>query len=298
MKVLLVSNTYIELTLLNMLDDLLPYKITQVILLEENHIANDSIKCIHDILICSNLEEGIKQCDIVLLIKYPEMNSLLEDRIIYDCNNYKRKFIIIGDLANTSIADKTTVDPIKYNNIPVVLLFGIGTFNQHLYVEFILNRIFKKIGVNVRQFYSIEAQNLLRQVTLKNGEKYCDNYEIIIQFISHNNINDILQNDELLKILKTIKPDFTIVNIEAGLNEKSDVETIIKNIQIRYNIKIDMIISSSFCSIKDNKSSYMPIYYNKKQPDAFYSTEDISLEAVLKQKIITKITLPTDVYLL
>ena len=76
LKVLLVSNTYIELTLLNMLDDLLPYKITQVILLEENHIANDSIKCIHDILICSNLEEGIKQCDIVLLIKYPEMNSL------------------------------------------------------------------------------------------------------------------------------------------------------------------------------------------------------------------------------
>lgn len=302
MKVLLISNTYIESTLLNVLDDLLPYEITQIILLEENHIKNDMIKCTHEILICPNLDEGIKQCEIVLLVKHPEMNLLLEDTIISYCNRYKRKYLIIESLSNIPIhqRDNTEIETIKCNNAPVICLVAIGDFAQHLCIEFILNRIFKKIGVNVQQIYSIEAKNLLRQLSpqTESDEKNRDHYEVVIQSIIHNNVNDVLQNAELLKIFEATKPDFTIVNIESGLTEKCDVESIIKSMEIRYNTKIDMVVSSSYCSIKDNKNSYMPMYYNKKTSDTFYSIEDIELENIIKQKIMTKITLPNDVELL
>lgn len=299
MKVLLLSNPYIESTLINVLDDLLPYEITQVILLEENHIKFNSVKCRHEVVICSDLDTGLKLCEFVLLVKYPKMNLLLENKIINYCNNNKRQFKVIEDFKHNLVKmDNNGIDAIKYSNTPVILLLAIGDFNQHLCIEILLNRIFKNAGVNTLQIYSDEAENLLRQLTPAVCEKRCNNYEIIIHSIIHNNINDVLQNENLLKIFRTIKVDFTIVNIESGLHEKCDVDTMIKNISIRYNTNIDMIISSNYCSVKDNQNSFMPIYYNKKQSDALFSIDDWDLDSILKRKIITKITLPNDVKIL
>lgn len=302
MKVLLVSNTYVESILLCALDKLLSNAVTRIILLEENHNKNENINCIHEIMFCPNLDEGIKQCEMVLLARYPEMNLLLEDKIKNCCNNYKRKFMVIENLCNNQIqqTDNIGIDTIKNKNAPVICLLSIGAFNQHVCIEIILNKIFKEIGVNVQQHYSIEMKNLLRQLTseIERADKNNKHYEVIIQSIIHDDVNDVLRNEELLKIMEAAKPDCTIINIEPSLVEMCDIDALIKNIEIRYNIKIDMIISSSFCNIKDNKNSSMPIYYNKEQSDTIYSIGDINLENIIKQKILTKITFPSDVKLL
>lgn len=293
MKILLISNSYYELTLLNILDDIFPYDISQIILLQENHSKNDTFNCKHEIIISPSLLEAVNNCDIVLLFKHPHMNKELEEKLSCICETLNKKiesFCI--PFSEDQIKIITTKEKMKYKELPVIMILSLGLYNQHIYTEVLINKIFQKLGVATIQLLSNELASIMQQANLKQNASRNTEDEVIIQCVSCTDIEGLLNNKELLKTFEIASPDFTIINIESGLNEKCDIKDLIERIEYRFNTKTDLVISSNFCSIRDKKNTYIPLYYKGNEHDCFLRVDDLNLENVVKREIIDKITFP------
>ena len=290
MKILLISNSYIETTIINILDYILPYDISEIILMEENHSTNDIINCEHNIIICKNLFEAIKKCNIVLLFKTEYMHVELEKKLKEICGAANKNFVSF-DLNIPIERCYTTEIKEEFNceEKPVITILSLGSFNQHLYLEILINRIFREMGVIVTQSFSRDAENILQQTNPGCFFVNSTKAEVFIKCVECGDIESILQNKELLSIFEKSNSDFTIINIESGLNEKCDVNELIKKIEYRYNINCDLIVSSNYCSINDKKNKYIPLSYNDKM---FLSVNDFDLGNIIKEKILDKITFP------
>ena len=293
MKILLISNSYNESTLLNILDDILPYDISQIILLQENHSKNDTVNCKHEIIISPSLLEAVSNCDIVLLFKHPHMNEDLEEKLRCICETLNKKFeSFYIPFSEEQVKIITTKEKMKYKELPVIMILSLGLYNQHIYVEVLINRIFQKLGVATTQLFSNELASIMQQVNPKQIASHNTEDEVIIQCVVCTDIEGLLNNKELLKTFEIVSPDFTIINIESGLSEKCDIKDLIERIEYRFNTRTDLVISSNYCSIRDKKNTYIPLYYNGNDHDYFLRVDDLDLENVLKREIIDKITFP------
>ena len=91
------------------------------------------------------------------------MNENLEEKLRGICETLNKKiesFYI--PFPEEQIKLITTKEKNKYKELPVIMILSLGLYNQHIYVETLINRIFKKLGVAAIQLYSNELANIMQ----------------------------------------------------------------------------------------------------------------------------------------
>lgn len=295
-SIFLFSDSYNTKTFILSLDYLLDRNIKEIILLKENHIVNEFNNSKYKIILFDNLYDCINAADFIIII---QSNYLLTESINLIRKESKKRhvdcYILKNKISNCHINNKI-VSEFSFEKYPTILCVSIGDFTQQIYIELILNKIFEKLEINTKQFFTEKTFDWIQQLKnygllSKSLEKQFlfDEYNIVISSINILNIEKLY---DYLNLIKHISPDFLIIMTELNCDILA-IENLKNIIKYNCNLPVDLIINSRYYFYNNKYHVYCS---NKiKKSKLIYDIEYNKLECKIEEKILSKLAFPKGV---
>lgn len=294
------SNSYAAKTAAYILDYVLDIKNLTITLLKENHSEYEFPKCIYynKILLYEDIDICIMNSEAILIIVDDDIPKKTIDYIIDKSQKTGKKYLIINNpWKNDSLHFNNTFDNEKkyyFNNIPIILLVGVGVVSQQYCTEVLLNRIFTNKKINFKQIYSkgtnaflsqLNKWNINRSLSIHLAENGSSKeYDVIVVSINiDEDINNIRYHTDTIR---HIRPDFVILQTNDGFADYESADCIFKYGSFA---ALDIIIKSHFYSM-DRFSVYCKT--NTNQSSLFKYVDESDIEKQLSFLILSKISLP------
>jgi len=307
-NIFLFSNSYMGRTILYNLDYTLGLSLEKILLLHENYKQHECFYHFQEkqIVLCEHIEECILNSDITIVISDNNL-PMKNVNIAKNMSESMGKRCIIVDGANSNIQSPKKIKNIsKFIGRPLVLIISSGEYTQNYCTEIMLNRLFAKYGVDIYQgfsemsnniFQKLNANEMINPTILESQKRLPQEANIIVQTIITENIFENSKvNAEIAYKIYLMKPDYILLNVNAGVVITDIVKDIFYN---KYGHKINAIV----------KSSYVPVVARGKKPVALYidmfddfegviSAEDDLAQNTLVMDIFSKVALPKYVSLI
>ena len=253
MKILFISNAYVERTLL---DYFMLKNNHQIILLKANHPDYQHLQT--DTLIFMSLEDALKSCDIIYL--FPE--GKIPPRTVQRCKTYAKTENVRLFYPEDTTPYENNLKSYLFDVVlpqtkeqPNVLVLQIGESSQIERAELNLCRSLKAYGVR----YTLHTNSWLDKVKnmailLGLPDTYEENKksQLIINTIKIN-ILDLITNDlETLyfdKFMRSVKTDYIIMCCENDYSLQNKLNDIFL---LKFSRPIDKFVKSEYVSLSSN----------------------------------------------
>lgn len=295
MKIFLISSSYIEMSMAEVLDAFFNEKIEKLFLLYENHpkrkyhFHNSD----YSVEFVKNIEEGIKKSDIILVVK----DSAVSPNFVYNLN---KKCIQYGKLLlNGAIIKRRCTDfHDKYkdiiDNVPNVFIIEVNEAGQLIRNEKLLVKALEQKGVNIlsNNQYLLKLDKDVHFLHTRESNN-TQNVDIVFHSIGKYEYFSNMRI-EYFNLINNIKPDFLIVCLDNSIIEYEEIE---RHFYYNYNLKVDLFIKSNYTLFKSN-NKLNRVYCEKKENTnnsdyIFYN--DCECFDKIAQEIIQKLAYPTNV---
>ncbi len=301
MKTFIFANAYTAKTLLMGINYLFSMQITSVLLLRENHHQdNFQNNKAPNVVVYDNIYECVINCDMVLVLEDDFIPQKSIDQIRALATSHNKRFLKIQNPFTTfnSKTQQFCKARLNYAQRPVVFCLSISPASQYLYIELLLNNIFKRRKIAIRQIFSDEAYSFLNQIKstgyLHNyiatslSPNTSDNYEVIVETLNIY-MPSLLNN--YLEHIRNIHPDFTILLSDEKLNEYSLIKDVMK---YGAATNLDLTITSNYLFTYGNQRI---LYFNKSNGLEVDCTniESKDLGEEIMRRIIFKIAMPDSI---
>ena len=292
-SVFIVSNSRIENEILYSIDYLLNVEISTVYLLIENHATSKPfvLDSNFEIILSDNLDCCINSCDTIILIESDGFPEKSIEYIKYKSSLLKKELYLLNAFDFTK--KQISVDDLSYDSTPVVLHITDAIHSQHFCLEIILNKIFNKNDVSIKQVYSQYTYHILNQLKNENllnnklsshidskslNSKTCD-LILLSKSVDKSSLMDDLYS------LMHIKPDYIIyqTGFECSLHENiNDISTYL------WGRGVDFIVKSRYYKIDED----LIIHMDNIKTEMFYDIESSNLMSELEFDMLSKLALP------
>ena len=279
---------------------LLNIRVEKLFLLKENHSTNKpfNVDCDLEIIISDNMNYCIDNCDIVIIIQSDEFPERSKEYIINRTSLQNKKLCLLNEI---NVLEKIKfMEDIPYNSLPVILNISNGIHSQQLCLELLLNKIFSKNNITIRQVYSQKTYSILNQlrkikILNKNLECHLESntsedicYDLIVFSMDiGNNMQYLIQHAD---IIKKICPDFVIY--QTGY-EFCSYELIKKMVNFVCGSNLDMLVKSNYYRFDND----IIVHLDKVviQEPLYYSLESNNLLKELEFNLFSKLSFPEGV---
>lgn len=237
-NVFIYANGFVTRSILNNIKYLLNFDIERVILLRENHKADEP--CFDNkIILFDSLDDCLNYCNSVIIIKDENTPCSKIDYIKNKCITDKKKYCEVDNpwtIDSLFVPDNITYDfdTFDFKNHPVVLDISVGMLSQQYSVEIMLSEIMYKNNVNFTQLFSEKTRQFLLQL---DGYNYLNN-NISNQLQKNYSGNDVFilsvnvgTEDGMRKyynLFERIRPDYLILQIGNGNQEILGIQNAIQ----------------------------------------------------------------------
>lgn len=294
-SIFILSNSIIENEILYNINYLLNIEISTVYLLIENHgvVKPFAFDCNFEIILSDDLDYCIDSCDMIILIKSEGFPEKSVEYIKFKSSLLKKKLYLLNTL--DFVQDRISIDNLLYASTPVVLHISDAIHSQHFCLEVLLNKIFNKNNVSIKQVYSQYTHNILNQLKnenlLNNNLSYhfddnslcsgkCD-LILLSQSVDKSNLIEDLYS------LKHTKPDYVIYQTGFEFSSYENINNIAKYL---WGSKIDLIVKSRYYRIDEDLIIHIDNINSEK--GLFYDLESPNLMRELEFDILSKLTFP------
>ncbi len=296
MNVLLISSPYIELCLLECLDNYILENLNKVFLLKENHPNRvyNFIESSYSVEFVKNVEEGTSKSDLVLVIRDQFLSPDFISYINSKCINNKKNFIL-GELKKNNIFSVIEKNIAEIQKKPSVLIIGMTGASQLVKNERVLSSFLKNRGVNVFDSFQYSIKSFPKSKDLLcSSQTYPENADIT--FCSYDEYSDTdAKKEELHKYIQLIQPDCLIVSCD---NSFVDYYKVDQHFYYNYGIHVDGFIHSNYCYLKANEDilTYSSFSTTHKGNDSYsiFCNDREGIEQIC-YTILTKVAYPNNV---
>lgn len=315
MKAFVLGGSFVETTVINMLDYLLNIKINQFIIVEENHSYDERlIKDSTDIGLCKNMEDGIKQCDLCIIIKSKYLSDVAIEKARSVSKKSKKQII---ELEYCFDKDRIVSKEYYLKNmapVPAIFNISIGEFHPSVQTEIIIHKVFSNLNLNVYYEFSKSVDAFLLQTGKTLDFLNCDGinkkYDVLFFSQHYDKITDLFNDYSLIQKFIDLCPDCLLLNIEAGFTDIDTLENIFK---YRCNKQVDQFIISDYFHTSSFTNDYRPVYYLEKNNSTqtgiennecgikrskFVFASDKAFLNKLGLCVVSKIALPKEIHIL
>lgn len=291
-KIFIYSNSFKTNTILFCINYMLSIPIDEIVLLKENHMRND-FKGLHfKIKLFNSLNKCINNCNYVLLVNDENIQKEY-NYIINTCTKLNIPLIKLDYSFKQDNLEKLISKIELINKKPIILHLFTDEIAQPLCTELMINKILTDYNVNFTQLFSSESsivfnsiscldfinQNIVNQMLSKSNN--------MSLFVISLNIGKNLQKlTNMIDLIKLIKADFLILNLDANLTNKKIIVDIL-NFGCMKNV--DCIVRSNYFDYEYEYKIFKRINSN-----TIYSFDE-HYESKLAKKIFEKLTLPPNV---
>ena len=291
------SNSYVTKTILLSLDYLFAFKVGRVILLKENH-SHDVFSNNLKVDLYNTIEECVANCDTIIIVEDEHIPDRSID-LITSISSSKKVIRInnsIGSLYENKkqSASVNSIIQFPYDKHPVILCLSLSPISQQIYIELLLNHLFNDENIAFCQVFSRETETFLQELKLTGqlnkqlehtlSQSTINAGDIILYSLNIRNISFI---NEYLEYIRYLKPDYTMVLVDA----KFDKYLFAKRV-IEYGVfsSLDITIKSHYALYDKRNVFYCEdiCAYN----DEFVDIETNSLGPILMDNIATKLAFP------
>ena len=298
-KCFIFSNSFTTRTVLFGMEFLFDATISEVLLLKENHIQDESFSFNNNVKIKlhKSIDECICLCDFVLIIKNENTPENSINYILCKSKELNKRCFEISNPWKKELTHNTNdshFENFSFNKCSVILSVSLGVGAQQYGVEMLLNKIFIENNVRFKQFFSKETEDFFVQldscgILNENFSRQLNSSEnqqdVIIYSV---NIGENIYNiKKHIDTLRRVVSDFTILQTDIKFDEYKTAKNIIE-----YGCfsKLNMLIKSHYNTVDDK----LLVYCDKKieEDSLIQDIESIFLKEKLSFEIFSKIAFP------
>lgn len=269
-----MSSSIIENTLIYNLDYLICHNITEVIMLQENHVEFEYENKFsrYAIKFCDKVSSAITMCDVAIIIA-PSNIQKNQYQMIFEYVKSRINETYYFDFSDIR-CNQTPKSMHCSKNIPTVLVLAIGRFHQVLNLELALNELFLTKKVAFKQTFSyvtanmlekFERNNLLNSEIVKSIHTAC--FDIQITTLCHESCEEAFNDLLLLEVVQNMNPSYVFLVGENDLQEKQEI---IDAFQKRLNCYFNSVFFSDYVSVLWYDSRTPILITNKCNPHFKY----------------------------
>lgn len=286
-NIFLFLSPMLERTISFQLEYVLNIQIGSIILLSENHYAEDSYYFFGDkhIEIFDTLQECVENSDIIIISKENLSKLVLPT---------DKKIIVINFDDSMPKSIGFSIPDLDYKEKPVIAILSLGEYNDQYNTEILVNKILSEKGARVLQYYSPKTKSILNSYFCNNclnsaismsKEK---NYDIIV--ISINKINSY---HELLHIMCDIAPDMILLCVNKSYKQEKELAKWMFGCGT-----VELIIRSPYISYEIVKGKTYPVFCGNNKTSRFLDSFQNDLYDVLKKAISKCVCFPKEIVIL
>lgn len=299
MVALIISNSYVESTILTSLKYLTKLPITSYILMNENHSDEEFfIKNHNNIVLCDNIEDCIVKCDIVIIVDCRHLPASTVEKVKSISQFHSKEVLILNTILNNEYQEDWKIDTNIFSvDIPNVCIISIGNYTQVEQTELIIHKLLCQVSENVHFQLSPAADYILKQypnIACKyKGNCYNKQSEISVVTYLYNNMHELLQDYTLIQNINAIRPDCIIVNVESMFKDYEQMKDVFL---FRFNKKIDLFVISNYSNAQSVSTASKAVYHiNNPNIENYILNNSSDFENQIRTKLFSQIMLPDDI---
>ncbi len=299
MVAFIISSSYVESTILVLLEYLTKLHITSFILMAENHTDKELLLKNHtNISLCDSIESGILACDIIIVVNCKFLPNSTLTEVELKSEFYNKRLLVLNTIFNNECEVSWNTSRERPNGgIPNICLVSIGSFTQIEQTEIFVHKILGQNNITVQFQMSPATEHILKQMPRTTDrsrtESIYNQLGVSVVTFLYNDILELLNDYMLVQNIHDLQPDCIIVNVESTFNDFDKMNNVFL---YRFNKKIDLFVISNYSSTNSISVIRRPIYhvfYPNIRNSILNNVSDF--EDQIKAKILPKIMLPDDV---
>lgn len=303
-KLFIYSNSFVAKTIIYKLCFVLNISIDEVLLLNENHRQNEegiNTWCGCDINLYADIDECINLSDYIFIIRDSNVPTKHIDYILkqsvalgkkcFELNNHWREYSLCKSKCDELIN-------LNFEKFPVILNISLGPTSQQYCLEVLINSIFEKSKVNIKQIFSPATYSFFSQLNsykILNSSlsAQLDNQKVFSVMVCSLDIGVDFNNiTKYIDMIKNINPDFIILQTNIRFDEYETAKNIFKYGCLA---SLDLIVKSHFNTITLEDVNVVYCSNHITSNTFIKDLESIDLESELKSNIFSKLSLPKGV---
>lgn len=294
MKVFIISSSYVESTLLSVVDFIIGINIDEVILLSENHTNSELLVERNNIILDASVFSAVSKSDCVAVINNEYLPTSTSHEIRQLCYDMHKQLYTLDYTFNNCSFHGYSQNTISKLEIPTILLISIGEFAQIEKTELTILKLLSLSKNRIVHNCSPCTEYLMRQSgnvsNQKAGEEISD-CQLAIYTIQYDNMQHFCMDNKSSELIWKARPDSIVVNVES---KGFDADLINELFLHRFNRDVDCIVVSDYSGMLSTTNTKRPIYHqpSKHASNKVLFTNDIEFEKHINQRVISKVTMP------